>query len=90
MSISACAWAMDQRPQTSLHKLVLLLIADEADPDGLAFLDVPNLARLALVTGQRLSLVINELEQDGFIARTGERWGGREGFRLPTTDGDTP
>lgn len=75
MSLVASRWAWTVKGLRSLHKLVLLALADRADQDGRAW---PSYASLIEDTGidrKTISRALAELRKRGLIQDTGERKG---------------
>lgn len=73
MSFKATSWAVEQFPRSGTHKLVLLILSDWADPEGLAYPKQRTLAVKAMLSERTIRSVLADLEEDQFIARTSTR-----------------
>jgi hypothetical protein len=80
MSVKASFWAIEQRPRSRGHKLVLMLLADWADETGEAWPRQTTIAMKAMCSVRHVIDLVRELEADGHlrIIRTRRR-DGRQG-----------
>ena len=62
MSIEAQAWATDQ-PTPPIPKLILLLLADQADSDGVAVVDIELIKRRSGMTANEIKAAYADLER---------------------------
>lgn len=68
MSFQAMAWAIEQRPENSSDKFVLLMLANYASSeDGACFPSLKKLATDCLLTERGVRKVLRSLEAQGFI-----------------------
>jgi DNA-binding Lrp family transcriptional regulator len=80
MSLKASFWAIEQRPRSRDHKLVLMLLADWADETGEAWPRQITIAEKAMCSLRHVSDLLRELETDGLIKRIKtRRRDGRQG-----------
>ena len=78
MSAQACAWAMRQRLRSPAEKLVLMLIADFADPCGyapaLGSTEIATLAESAGLPGGEVQALVAGLLHAGVIGPAAMGW----------------
>jgi MarR-like DNA-binding transcriptional regulator SgrR of sgrS sRNA len=80
MSVKASFWAIEQRPRSRDHKLVLMLLADWADEDGEAWPRITTIAERAMCSVRHAVNVLNELEADDYLRKVRtRRRDGRQG-----------
>ena len=86
MSLHSLLWALDQALPTPTSKLVLILLADDANHSGHGDIDRGELAVRAMIAPRSLRRALLELEQTGLIQRVGHHR-----FKIPqmATDGRT-
>jgi hypothetical protein len=73
MSHKATYWAFERRTPGSDHKLVLILLADWADENGIAWPRQSTIAHKAMMSMRHVRDVLRELESYGFIRRVQTR-----------------
>lgn len=71
MSMYATAWAMTQPAGSPLERLLLILLADCADDDGLGRVDLARLAERAVCDAVDLADAVADLQERGIIALGG-------------------
>ena len=69
MSVQAISWAKSQRTGSPSRKLLLLALADRADPEGEARLAHLVAMRETELSADAVSSMLRELEAGGFISR---------------------
>jgi hypothetical protein len=80
MSLKASFWAIEQRPRSRDHKLVLMLLADWADETGEAWPRRITIAEKAMCSLRHVIDVLAELEADGYLEKIpSRRRDGRQG-----------
>jgi hypothetical protein len=67
MSVKASFWAIEQRPRSRDHKLVLMLLADWADENGLAWPQQTTIAEKAMCSVRHVRDIVRELRLDGYL-----------------------
>jgi hypothetical protein len=67
MSLKASFWAIEQHPRSRDHKLVLMLLADWADENGLAFPKQTTIADKAMCSVRHVIDIVRELQQDSYL-----------------------
>jgi transcription initiation factor IIE alpha subunit len=67
MSHKASHWAFEMYPPTSGHKLVLILLADWANEDGVAWPKQARIADKAQMSVRHVRDILHELEERGYI-----------------------
>ena len=68
MSIEAVAWALKLRHPNAIHKIVLIGVADHANPATTQ--GPPDMETLELFTGlgrHEIVIALNEMRQEGFL-----------------------
>lgn len=90
MSFQAMAWASKVNTDSSISKLLLLMIANYANEKGEAYPSQEHLAKLCQCSRRSVVRHINKLEKDKFISIRKEK-NGAYGFNLYTLNmGLTP
>jgi hypothetical protein len=80
MSLKASFWAIEQRPRSRDHKLVLMLLADWADERGEAWPKRTTIADKTMCSVRHVIDLIAELETDGYLRKMAtRRRDGRQG-----------
>jgi hypothetical protein len=80
MSVKASFWAIEQKPRSRDHKLVLMLLADWADETGEAWPRRTTIAEKAMCSVKHVGDLVRELEDDGYLVRIRtRRRDGRQG-----------
>jgi DNA-binding IscR family transcriptional regulator len=69
MSASAMVWALQAPVTTPQERLVLLLLADNVDCDGICTVPRKWLERTCCVHPVVLDGILDELEEEGFIKK---------------------
>jgi hypothetical protein len=83
MSHKATAWAFEQDPESITHKLVLILLADWADENGLAFPRQETIAVKACSSVRTVGRALADLEAEGYLKQVKQRRrDGRQGSSL--------
>jgi hypothetical protein len=80
MSLKASFWAIEQRPRSRDHKLILMLLADWADENGEAWPKITTIADKAICSVRHAIDMLNDLEIDGYLLKIRtRRRDGRQG-----------
>ena len=73
MSFNTMAWAVNQTPETSTQKFILLMLANVADETGYCFPSTTYLMQACMMSRRTVQRNMLCLEEQGFIAREGRR-----------------
>ncbi len=88
MSAHVVAWVLDHSPATLGSRLVLIVLAEHAGPDGRnAYPSVNTIARRARLSRRSVQYALRELENLGCITLTHRRDGGTNVYRVNTDIG---
>ncbi|QHO90302.1 hypothetical protein CWT12_01635 [Actinomyces sp. 432] len=68
MSFKALAWAMKVRGVRPMDRLVLVSVADNAQPDGVAIVDLDRLAEQVEVSSDTLAKCFARLSESGLLS----------------------
>jgi DNA-binding MarR family transcriptional regulator len=87
MSLKASFWAIERRPRSQSHKLILMLLADWANEEGIAWPKLTTIADKAMCSVSTVQRCLRDLEADGFISRSNSRRrDGRQGTNFYKLD----
>lgn len=67
MSFESMAWAVKQNTNTSISKLILLMLANYADAEHSCFPSIEHIAKLCHCSVRSVKTHLKELEKKGFI-----------------------
>jgi hypothetical protein len=73
VSVQAITWALAAEVRSATHKAVLLVLANYADDRGMCWPAQSTLAREACCSARTVRRVLDDLEEDAFIARHARR-----------------
>lgn len=84
------SWVLERSPTAGAARLVLLVLANHADPDGRsAWPAVPRIASQARCSTSSVHRVLRKLEREGHVVRDGKGPHGTVNYRLAMERGPT-
>lgn len=81
MSVHAVSWVLSESEARGSNRLVLIVLADHASPDGTdSYPSVETIARQARISERSAQYALRALERDGHIARGDDRPNGTRSY----------